>query len=702
MNKALNVLLKDGDNMDILQWEDDDLALEAAAADSRLPFDKLTSQELACFPDVAENNSSLLLYLYIRNKTLQLWHLMPSRELLYETVLSQLPSPYDSDRSLVYRVHAFLQRYGYINFGVFTSEKAPAKPAGRKVIVIGAGAAGLAAARQLQFFGIEVIVVEARWRTGGRISTYRKPTTRCLADLGAMFVMGLVGNPIVTVAKQINMTLSPVDANDCPIFDCDGSRVKKHRDRMTEVVFNEIVSTVAHIAHNEELTEISGQKTTLGEAYETVMIQLEHRHQAKVLKYWEDYRKILEKMKGTRQAMITARKTMEDLEQAIHSAAESLKSASGEREKLVASAEYNILLNELKDAIRRYDIGDKHLRELRSMLGEFSKQEPPPVFMNELDRSLINFHFANLEYGNGTSLFNSSMKDWNQDDDYEFEGPHCMVREGLDTLTTSLSNGLVVELGQVVEQIDYSNNGVRVKCVYGNKEIVHTADACLCTVPLGVLKRSLSGKADAPVFLPSLPAWKQKAIESLGFGNLNKVILTFEKPFWNQLQAFGRAAENSLSRGEFYIFYPVCDMPVLIAMMAGASAFVTESFSDEVILSKAMKILSSIFGQACPREPLDSVITRWHTDAFARGCYSYVSPDSSGDTYDELAMPVCDAQGRLKVFFAGEHTNRNYPSSVHGAFLSGLREAGRIADELIGCPYSPFYCEDEEMSSLLE
>lgn len=43
---------------------------------------------------------------------------------------------------------------------------------------------------------------------------------------------------------------------------------------------------------------------------------------------------------------------MEDLEQAIHSAAESLKSASGEREKLVASAEYNILLNELKDAIR--------------------------------------------------------------------------------------------------------------------------------------------------------------------------------------------------------------------------------------------------------------------------------------------------------------------------------------------------------------
>ena len=32
--------------------------------------------------------------------------------------------------------------------------------------------------------------------------------------------------------------------------------------------------------------------------------------------------------------------------------------------------------------------------------------------------------------------------------------------------------------------------------------------------------------------------------------------------------------------------------------------------------------------------------------------------------------------------------SRNYPATVHGAFLSGLREAGRIADQLIGAPYA--------------
>ena len=36
----------------------------------------------------------------------------------------------------------------------------------------------------------------------------------------------------------------------------------------------------------------------------------------------------------------------------------------------------------------------------------------------------------------------------------------------------------------------------------------------------------------------------------------------------------------------------------------------------------------------------------------------------------------------------GEHTIRNYPATVHGAFLSGLREGGRICDQYVGCPYS--------------
>ena len=42
----------------------------------------------------------------------------------------------------------------------------------------------------------------------------------------------------------------------------------------------------------------------------------------------------------------------------------------------------------------------------------------------------------------------------------------------------------------------------------------------------------------------------------------------------------------------------------------------------------------------------------------------------------------------LFLYSSGEHTIRNYPATAHGAFLSGLREAGRIADKILGCSYS--------------
>ena len=76
-------------------------------------------------------------------------------------------------------------------------------------------------------------------------------------------------------------------------------------------------------------------------------------------------------------------------------------------------------------------------------------------------------------------------------------------------------------------------------------------------------------------------------------------------------------------------------------------------------------------------------MTRWRQDEYARGSYSYVAAGSSSNDYDFLAAAVSPARNgplvpRLRVFFGGEHTMRNYPATVHGALLSGLREAGKV------------------------
>jgi monoamine oxidase len=58
------------------------------------------------------------------------------------------------------------------------------------VLIIGAGAAGLAAAQDLSAGGLRVIVLEARDRIGGRIYTHQDPSVPVPIELGAEFVHG--------------------------------------------------------------------------------------------------------------------------------------------------------------------------------------------------------------------------------------------------------------------------------------------------------------------------------------------------------------------------------------------------------------------------------------------------------------------------------------------------------------------------------
>lgn len=81
-----------------------------------------------------------------------------------------------------------------------------------RVIVVGAGMAGAAAARALQDAGIEVIVLEARNRIGGRI--HSDESWGVPVELGAAWVHGVQGNPIASLARESALRLLPTDFDD--------------------------------------------------------------------------------------------------------------------------------------------------------------------------------------------------------------------------------------------------------------------------------------------------------------------------------------------------------------------------------------------------------------------------------------------------------------------------------------------------------
>lgn len=223
------------DPADPLPYKEILTGLEGAAFQSRLPFEKMTSGEAACFSEITKNGLvAQRVFLNIRNRILQMWIEDPKLQLIYENALLKMEQPFDSDPNLVMKIHAFLERHGFINFGIFKRLKPIPTKKLAKVIVIGAGISGLAAAQQLQQFGMDVIVLEARDRVGGRIATFRKNSY--FADLGAMVVTGIYGNPITVLSRQTGMEMVPIK-QACPLYGSGGKPVPKHKDDMVIFLF---------------------------------------------------------------------------------------------------------------------------------------------------------------------------------------------------------------------------------------------------------------------------------------------------------------------------------------------------------------------------------------------------------------------------------------------------------------------------------
>ena len=77
----------------------------------------------------------------------------------------------------------------------------------RDAVVIGAGVAGLSAARELSAAGRDVLVLEARDRIGGR--TWTVDLAGAPADLGASWIHGPHENPLTAFLAEANIPWQP-------------------------------------------------------------------------------------------------------------------------------------------------------------------------------------------------------------------------------------------------------------------------------------------------------------------------------------------------------------------------------------------------------------------------------------------------------------------------------------------------------------
>ena len=94
------------------------------------------------------------------------------------------------------------------------------------VLVVGAGAAGLAAAREISSRGVAVTVLEARNRIGGRIATERDPSWAVPIELGPEFIHGRPEETLELVRRAGLLAVRLVDVH----WKRSGSGWKEIRD----------------------------------------------------------------------------------------------------------------------------------------------------------------------------------------------------------------------------------------------------------------------------------------------------------------------------------------------------------------------------------------------------------------------------------------------------------------------------------------
>ncbi|CAH9118970.1 unnamed protein product [Cuscuta europaea] len=531
------------------------------------PADSLTDEEIdaGVVSNVGVGGIEQVNYILIRNHIIAKWRENVSTWLTKEMFTDIIPK---QCTTLLDSAYNYLVSRGFINFGVTPAikERMDTDPDKPRVIVIGAGMAGLAAARQLLSFGFKVTVLEGRKRAGGRVYTKKMEggNRAASADLGGSVLTGTLGNPLGIIARQLSYTLHKV-RDKCPLYRPDGKPVDPNLDKKVETDFNTLLDQASKL--RQSMGDVS-QDVSLGAALETFL---------------------------------------------------------------------QINGNEV----------------------------------NTEELSLFNWHLANLEYANAGLLSKLSLAFWDQDDPYDMGGDHCFLPGGNGRLVQALAENVPILYEKTINTIRYGSDGIQV--VAGSQ--VFDGDMALCTVSLGVLKNG------SIKFIPELPQRKLDGIKRLGFGLLNKVAMLFSHVFWGtDLDTFGHLAEDPSHRGEFFLFYsyaPVAGGPLLIALVAGEAAHKFETMPPTDAVTRVLQILKGIYepqGIEVP-EPIQTVCTRWGSDPFSLGSYSNVAVGASGDDYDILAENVGD--GRL--FFAGEATTRRYPATMHGAFLTGLREASNIA-----------------------
>lgn len=423
-----------------------------------------------------------------------------------------------------------------------------------RVVIVGAGMAGLVLAGLLREAGIAVVVVEARERVGGRVHTLE--LAGATIDVGAAWVHGRSGNPLAA------------------LLDEQGLATREHA-------------------------------------------------------YWPLWTYDAVAQRRLDAAEQDAALAIED---SFYAALPSSKDELGEGASLQDAIDAHLAALELDADAERH---------ARMVLEQF---------------------FVEVDYAGPAA--ETSLAVFDEDEFFGYDDH--LPAGGFGQLIARLAEGLDIRTSTVVREVGQDDAKAWVVSEQGER---FEGDRVIVTVPLGVLQ------AGTIAFAPALSQAKQDALARMQMSSLEKLVLRFEQRFWPD-EPDAAWFYLSSERGEFPVILDLtadAGAPTLVLLHGGARVREhLDAVDDATLVGEALALLATLLDVEVPA-PLASHVTRWRSDPFARGSYSYPALGISLDDFDTLAEPLGQ-----RVLFAGEATTSAYFGTLHGALISARREAQRL------------------------
>lgn len=244
------------------------------------------------------------------------------------------------------------------------------------------------------------------------------------------------------------------------------------------------------------------------------------------------------------------------------------------------------------------------------------------------------------------------------------EDPIYRVKGGADRVPRAIAAALQEKprLRTVLRRIAQRESGVRVTVEEAGTRRQIDAEFCVVTLPASTLR-------DVE-FDPALPEDQARAIATLKYGHVTRMLLQFDRPFWRKPRR-PRAFGTDLPIGAVWDgAEEQAGRPAILSLLAGGRA--SRELREIVSAEGAQGIVGRLSWLGTPTALVTSHVLSWENEEWSRGGYAVFDPAFDPRLREWLGRPA----GR--VLFAGEHTSWRWQGYMNGAIETGKRAAAEV------------------------